>query len=293
MIHSMTGFGRGEYSENGFSVTVELKSLNSRYCDISVRLPQVLQDKESAIREIIQEQFTRGKFNISIRLSQDGMGEPDITFNENVAKGYYRLLQSLADTVGIEQQVTLDHLLEFNNLFTNKEQDDEEVEQWWSVAEKALERAMNQLNKMRRNEGTQLEDDLNKRLQQIDENLESIKTLTKERVPEERRKLHERVTELIEDDTLDEERLEMEIAIIADKIDITEEIVRLQSHIKFFEEALDQDGAMGRRLNFLLQEMNREANTIGSKANSSEISHQVVQVKENLEKIREQVQNVE
>jgi len=293
MIISMTGFGRGEASTDGITVTTEIKALNSRYCDINLRIPPLLQDRELDLKEIIQNKIERGKINVSARVDTKATGEPDITFDSDLIQGYYKLLRQMKDTAGIEEPVNLSHLLNFNNIFISKEQDEETIEKAWDLLMDATEQAIKNLNKMRRQEGLQLENDLRDRVQHIDDVLEKIKELAKKRVPEARDKLLERIHNLVDDESFDEERLELEVAVLADKLDITEEIVRLQSHIKFFLEALEQDKSVGRRLNFLSQEMNREINTIGSKANSSEISHHVVAAKESLEKIREQVQNIE
>lgn len=293
MISSMTGFGRGEFSNEQFAATVEIQSLNNRYCDVSARLPHQLNEYESSVRDRIQQQFERGKFNLSIRVEEMKAGEVDLTFDPKVAQGYHKLLSDLIDTTDIDDQIQLDHLLHFNNLFRSKEHDEETIELMWEAVSGALDGAIDQLYQMRLQEGRQLEKDLRKRLNDIDSHLQIIKEKTKARVPEVRDKLLERIASLVEDDSLDPERLELEVAVIADKMDITEETVRLESHIKFFEEALSNEDAVGRRLNFLLQEMNREANTIGSKANDSEISHLVVYIKENLEKLREQIQNIE
>jgi len=289
----MTGFGRGDASANGITATLEIKSLNSRYCDISIRLPQLLQDYELKLRELVQDKVERGKVNVNVRLDMQATGEPEVTFDKKLLKGYRDLLQNMQDEAGIEEPIRLEHLMNFNEIFISRETDEQTIEACWELVKNATGDALVNLNRMRRQEGEQLKNDLDNRVRHIDEHLETIKGMVKDRVPEARDKLLERIHHLLEDDSFDKERLELEVAVLADKMDVTEEIVRLQSHIKFFRQALEQNQSVGRRLNFLLQEMNREINTIGSKANSSEISHHVVQVKETLEKIREQVQNIE
>lgn len=293
MLFSMTGFGRGEASENGFALTAEVRAVNSRYLDLSIRLPQEIQDRELDLKEIIQTKINRGKLNVNIRLDQAQTGEPEVTFNKELVKGYKQLLERLRASAQIDEPVTLRNLMSFNDIFVSREQDEETLKKIWQLTREATLEALEHLNQMRRQEGQQLENDLHQRVDNIEELLDKIAVLTKDRAEEARNKLKQRLEELIDDDSLDPERLEMEVAILADKMDITEEIVRLQSHIKFFREALEQDESVGRRLNFLSQEINREINTIGSKANSSEISQHVVHAKENLEQIREQVQNVE
>jgi uncharacterized protein (TIGR00255 family) len=293
MITSMTGFGRGEASEGGITVTVELRSVNSRYLDISLRLPQVIQDKELELKELINGYINRGKLNVSIRIDQAETGEPEVTFNEKLVKGYKTLLEEINEAAGIREPVSLQDLLQFNEIFVSREQDEQMLNRVWQLSKEATQRALEQLLIMRRQEGSQLKEDLLDRVDHINQVLKRVKELTEGRAAELRDKLLERIQSLVDDDAMDADRLELEVAILVDKMDITEEIVRLQSHIKFFKEALEHNEAVGRRLNFLSQEMNREINTIGSKANNSEISQYVVQAKESLEQIREQVQNVE
>ncbi len=293
MILSMTGFGRGEVTSEGITVTVEAKSVNSRYLDVSLRLPQSIQEKELDLKEQIQERLSRGKVNLTVRVDRAATGEPDIAINPKLVEGYRKLLEKLRSAAGIEDGITLDNLLQFNDIFVSRSQDEETLALIWNLTTEATSGAMDQLVDMRRKEGEQLEADLHRRVDDIAGKMEKVRALTEGRAEDAREKLLERIQNLVDDDTLDEERLEMEVAILVDKMDITEEIVRLQSHLKFFREAIEEDDSLGRRLNFLSQEMNREINTIGSKANNSEISRYVVQAKESLEQIKEQIQNIE
>lgn len=293
MITSMTGFGRGEATADGISVTVELKTVNSRYLDISFRLPQSIQDKELELKELLQKHIERGKVNTSVRIDKAETGVPEITFNEKLVTGYTKMLNDLRKSAGIEDSVTLDNLLQFNNIFESREHNDEELKKIWTLTQKSAESAAKKLMQMRRQEGRQLEEDLNNRIDHIDKMLSIIMDKIEDRSAEIKADLLARINDLVESDKIDPDRLEMEVAILVDKMDITEEIVRTQSHIKFFRKAVNNDQSVGRRLNFLSQEINREINTIGSKANDSEISQYVVQAKESLEQIREQVQNVE
>jgi len=293
MITSMTGFGRGEASAGGISVTVELKTVNSRYLDISFRLPQSIQSKELELKELLQNHIERGKVNMSIRVDKADTGVPEVTFNEHLVDGYKKLLNDLRAAANIQEPVKLETLLEFNDIFESREQDEEEIEQIWQLSKEAAEAAAGKLVEMRRQEGAQLEEDLNNRVDHIDEMLSVIMDKIDGRAAEIKEDLLERINELVDSDNIDPDRLEMEVAVLVDKQDITEEIVRTQSHIKFFRKAINNNDSVGRRLNFLSQEINREINTIGSKANDSEISQYVVQAKESLEQIREQVQNVE
>lgn len=293
MITSMTGFGRGEAGSGGFTVTAELKSVNSRYLDISMRLPQAIQERELDLKEIIQQYVQRGKINLYVRLDQAETGEPEVTFNRKLVKGYKIMLDDLRETAGIEKEVTLEDLLQFSDIFESREQDEATLEKIWNLSVEAAREAGEELRRMRRQEGTQLKNDLQHRIDHIEKMMNIIGEHIDGRAGEIKEELLGKINQLIESDTLDPDRLEMEVAILVDKMDITEEIVRTRSHIKFFREALEKEEAVGRRLNFLSQELNREINTIGSKANSSDISQYVVQAKESLEQIREQVQNVE
>jgi uncharacterized protein (TIGR00255 family) len=293
MIISMTGFGRGEASENGITATVEIKSLNSRYLDLSTRLPQRLQDKELQVKELVQKSVHRGKLNITVYVSESEDDGPSITVDEKKAKGYANILNDLREIAGIKSPISLRDITQFGDVFMNQEEDEEVIEKKWEVAEQALNKAIEALLKMRTQEGDQLKKDLIDRIEFIDSNIEIITQETANRGDEARDKLLERIQSLIDDDKIEPERLELEVAILVDKMDVTEEIVRLRSHLKFFIEAVEQPEPAGRRLNFLTQEINRELNTIGSKANNSDIAQYVVKCKEALEQIREQVQNVE
>lgn len=293
MARSMTGFGSSEASQNGITVTTEIKSLNSRYTDFSIYLPDLLRERELDLKDILQSYIERGKIQLNTYIDTSQTGEPEVTIDKNLVEGYMKLLQQLRSSAGIEQPIQLDHLLQFENIFVNREADESVKHTAWELLVKTSKSAMEQLNSMRAQEGKQLQQDLHQRVKHIQEIMETVHEQVEQRAPEAREKLRERIRQLVDEETYDEERLEMEIAIIADKVDVTEEIVRLQSHIKYFLEALDQEGAIGRRLNFLAQEMNREINTIGSKANSSEISQNVVEVKQTLEKIKEQIHNIE
>jgi len=293
MIISMTGFGRGETTENGITATVEIKSLNSRYLDVSTRLPQRLQDRELEAKELVQEYVNRGKINITVNVTEADSAGPSIAVDTNKVVGYSQIIKELKEAAGIDEPITIRDITQFNDVFINKEEDEEILEEKWKVAEKALQEALRSLLKMRTQEGNQLKNDLIDRIDFIDENIEIITNETNGRADETREKLLERINNLIDEDKIDPERLEMEVAILVDKMDVTEEIVRLRSHLKFFKEAVEQPEPAGRQLNFLTQEINRELNTIGSKANNSEIAQYVVKCKEALEQIREQVQNVE
>lgn len=293
MIISMTGFGRGDETKNNFQVTVEIKTLNSRYLDISVRTPHSIQDKEFTIKEAVQKVMSRGKAHVSVNVEKTSDSKPDMTFNEAKVKSYSQMLQKIKSIGDISEPIQVWDLMKFEDIFETKKEDEKEIQIIWQCTQNALDEALNNLNKMRKNEGAELKTDLKKQIKSISEMLAKVAELSKERAPEVREKLHTRIKTLTTDENFDPERMEMEVALLVDKMDINEEIIRLQSHLKFFLEALESDSPVGRRLNFLCQEINRELNTIGSKANDSEISQRIVLGKESLEKIREQVQNIE
>ncbi|MCG8373559.1 MAG: YicC family protein [Balneolales bacterium] len=293
MIISMTGFGRGEAAENGLNATVEIKTLNSRFLDVSIRLPQQLQDKELVLKELFQKSIKRGKLNVTVNVDLLEKKGPNIKVDTEKVQEYTRLLNDVRHAAEIDEPVSIKNVLSFGDVFVPEEEDEETIEKEWELVQIASKKALENLMQMRSQEGGQLKNDLVSRINSIGEIIEEIGKITIGRAEEVRNKLHERIQKLVEDENLDEDRLEMEVTIMADKMDITEEIVRMDAHLKFFLEAIEQPEPAGRRLNFLTQEINRELNTIGSKANDSDIAHYVVRAKEMLEQIREQVQNIE
>ncbi|HLP17712.1 MAG TPA: YicC/YloC family endoribonuclease [Bacteroidota bacterium] len=289
----MTGYGRGESSRRGMSFTVELRSVNNRFLEITSRLPRSLSFRENEIKEIIRSKINRGKITINVTEQKESTGT-ELSINKAAAKSYYALLNQLRKTVKIRETVKLEHLIQFSEIFEPGTDGEEESAIEWSVFEEALRQAVDSLKSMRAKEGEELSKDLIARVEHIDQRLEAVERLSRERIPEERTRLTERIAALLDDPkVLNAQRLELEIIMLADKWDVTEECVRFHSHNKFFLEALRLTDAAGRKLNFLIQEMNREANTIGSKCSDIEIAHHVVEIKEELEKIREQLQNIE
>jgi uncharacterized protein (TIGR00255 family) len=289
----MTGYGRAEVAKRGITATVEVRGVNSRYLDVTTRLPRLLSHREKDIKEIVRSSVNRGNLVISVTLEEESDGGAPVTVNKTAAKAYIKLLNDLRKTAKIREKVRLEHLLKFSEVFEvpREEQSDE---QQWPVVEDALRKALDGFNLMRRNEGSELGKDLDRRIQWMAITVDKIEGLSRARIPEERKRLHERISQLVEEKSVvDQNRLELEIALLADKLDVTEECVRFRSHTKFFLEAMASAESAGRKLNFLVQEINREANTIGSKTNDSEIAHLVVQMKEELEKVREQLQNIE
>lgn len=292
MIISMTGYGRSEITRDSVTVSVELRSVNNRYLEISSRMPRDLNPRENDIREILRKTLTRGKIHLNINVERETTAQVAITVDPELVKGYKDAIDEIRKAAKIREAATLSHLLQFSNELIQKGGETSEDNRWEMVAE-AVDAAAKELDKMRRDEGRELARDILGRIRAIDEMVDRVETLSKERIPLERQRLRERIAQLFENDEIDEQRLELEILLIADKLDVTEEVVRYRSHSKFFVEAVKGPEPAGRKLGFLLQEINREITTIGSKGNDMEISHLVVRAKEELEKIREQVQNVE
>lgn len=293
MIASMTGFGRGTAQIEQVSVTVELRSVNNRFCEVSARLPQSLSAHESEVQTLIKSNFDRGRIYVNVQLEKTSEDVLPIDVDLEAARAYGQLLERLREAVQIDEPVRLEHVLRFSEVFTIPEEPDDQENTAWEAAKAALVAAIEKLRTMRREEGRALEAELLARLDDMAQDLTLVETHAPERLVQARERLYARLEEFFTDERLDRDRLEQEITLLADKLDVTEECVRLHSHIQLFREAIANNDAVGRKLNFIAQEMNREVNTIGSKANNAEIAHVVVQMKETLEKIREQVQNVE
>lgn len=289
----MTGFGRSEASDSGIQVSVEVKTVNSRYLDISTRMPNSIQDKEVNIKEAVQKVMSRGKALINVYVDRTATGTPKVTYNKDLLTGYGKMLKEMKAISNIDEPLQLKDLFQFDDIFESRKDDEESIEVIWGCTNRALDKALQQLNEMRMKEGKELENDLRQNITDIHNLLDQVIEKSDERAPDVRTKLQERIKNMVSEESFNPERMEMEVAILVDKMDINEEVVRLQSHLKFFLEALESEEKVGRRLNFLCQEINRELNTIGSKANDSSISHDIVICKEKLEQIREQVQNVE
>ena len=292
MIASMTGFGRGEAHRDGVTVSVELRTVNNRFLEVAARLPRSLSLRENDVREVIRRKISRGKINVLATIERGESSTLGLTVNAAAAKAYYKLLADLRRTLRLREPVRLEHMLQFSEIFEQRD-GGETGEREWEALEEALESALDALAAMRRAEGGELERDFRTRIALLEGMITDVERLSAEQVPAERTRLRERVAQLLERTPVDEGRLEMELALLADRLDVTEECVRFRSHNKFFLEALALPEAVGRKLNFLIQEMNREANTIGSKSNAPAIAHIVVRMKEELEKIREQLQNIE
>lgn len=290
----MTGFGRGQATSEAATVTVEVRSVNKRHLDVSVRGPRGLGERELTIKQTIKDRFDRGQFRVSVDV--EAQSTSVLPLGPDRARAVADSLRALRDATGIDAPVTLDHVLNVAHRFL----DDTETptartlsEPAWAATQHALSEALDRLHAMRADEGTALLDDLTAQVDALDDHLSVVEKRAPVRVDEAQDLLQARLSDLLNDDRLDRDRLETEIAVLADKLDVHEECVRLQSHLRQFREALSDDDPAGRRLKFIMQEMLREVNTIGAKANDATISEHAVQMKELIEQIREQIRNVE
>jgi len=292
MIKSMTGYGRVEGLCDGRNVIVEAKSVNHRFLEIALRIPASLYPLEMEYKKKIAERFKRGRIDVSIRLEGEGSDASKVNLNMDIARGYFDVLNRLKTEFNIQEPINLKNLINFRDIFTPPAETQLDADLLNAVG-KMLHEALTILVNMRQDEGIVLFSDMQMRLQAIGEIMGDIRLRAPQVVLEYQKRLSERINDLTAGLELDAVRLAQEVAIMADRCDITEEIVRMQSHIGQFEALLQSDEAEGRKIDFLLQEMNREINTIGSKGNDLEIARQVIEVKSELGKLREQAQNIE
>jgi len=288
----MTGFGVGRSSDASLSLVAEARSVNNRFLDLSLRLPRGLYLFEGEIREIVRKRFERGRVSLTVTEEWAGEAEGDVRLDRNKAIHYARMLSEVKAITGVAGEIRLEHLLSVGELFTPVA-DEEYRTRLWNLAQQAIEASLVEMDKSCRREGDILARDMLDRLATIREGREDIRRLAAEQTGEYRARLTARLEEMLGDARLDRTRLETEIAIAADRLDITEEIVRLGSHLELFQATLKRENAVGKTLGFVLQEMGREVNTIASKSWMVDISQIAVGMKETLEQLREQVQNLE
>lgn len=293
MIRSMTGFGHGEVSnDKNQKVTVEMKSVNHRYCDISLKLPKKLAMFEANIRNIMKEYASRGK--IDIYVSYEDLSETAVSlhYNQAMAAEYMQVFKKMQEDFGIETKITAEALAKYPEVVTLEEvQQDEEV--WWELLEATLRQAAEKFVETRTIEGANLKKDLLGKLDQMAADVAFIERRSPQIISEYRAKLEEKVKEFLQDSTIEENRIAAEVTLYADKIAVDEEIVRLQSHISSMTDVLESNESIGRKLDFMAQEMNREANTILSKSSDVDLADHAIELKTNVEKVREQIQNIE
>lgn len=287
----MTGFGKSFVDLPPYRFDIEVKSVNNRFLEMSLKIPSSLQDREYDFRELIRKNVMRGKIYLVITIKSSGQVDSPIQFNGTRVSALIDALSELKQKYKIKENVKISHLLAYKDILTSEIEGLDENN--FEILKSGVTEALQNLEKMKKAEGAELKKDLLQRLAVIESALSDIENIYHSDVQQHLERLREKVKELLRDIAPFNERLETELAINAEKVDITEECVRLRSHIKYFLQALQEESEPGRKLNFLCQELNREANTIASKSISTEVSYKSVIIKEEIERIREQVQNIE
>ena len=292
MIKSMTGFGRCEVLKDSRKFTVELKSVNHRYLDVNIRMPKKLNFFETSIRTLLKSYADRGKVDIFITYEDLSQSQVSVKYNAALAAEYLKYLNQMAEEFSLDNDVRVSTLSRYPEVFTMEECSEDEDELWNGLKE-ALEGAFSQFVEMRTKEGERLKEDILLKLDLLSEQIRFIEERSPQIIAEYRTKLEEKMRELLEDTQIDDNRIAAEVILFADKICTDEDVVRLKSHIQHMKETLEESNGIGRKLDFIAQEMNREANTILSKANDLDISNRAISLKTEIEKIREQIQNIE
>ncbi|MGN0350523.1 MAG: YicC/YloC family endoribonuclease [Roseburia sp.] len=292
MIKSMTGFGRQEVTEGNRKFTVEIKSVNHRYLDVNIKMPKKLNFFESSIRNLLKEYMERGKVDLFISYEDFSENTYALKYNEEIAEQYLAHLKAMAEKFGLENDVRVSTLSRYPEVFTMEEEAVDEKE-LWTILEKTLRGACEQFVASRVKEGEHLKQDLCEKLDGMLSYVDFIEERSPIILQEYRERLEAKVQELLADKQMDDARIATEVTIFADKICVDEETVRLRSHIQSTKDTLEAGGSVGRKLDFIAQEMNREANTILSKTNDLEISDTGINLKTDIEKVREQIQNIE
>ena len=292
MIKSMTGFGRSEIVKGNRKISVEIKSVNHRYLEAGIKMPKKLNVFESRMRDLLKKYATRGKIDIFINYEDDSESQVNLKFNQNIADEYMAIFNNMSEKYNIKNDMTVGGLARFPEVITMDEVQEDE-EELWHFIEEAMKAALEQFVNTRILEGENLKKDLLGKLDHMEELVAFVEKRSPEIMKEYRSKLESKVKELLGDTTIDESRIATEVIIYADKICVDEETVRLRSHIEHARKCLNEDGGIGRKMDFIAQEMNREANTTLSKANDIEISNAAIDLKTEIEKVREQIQNIE
>ncbi|MDD6235873.1 MAG: YicC family protein [Clostridiales bacterium] len=292
MISSMTGYGRAQEVIGNKDITVEIKGINHRFFEFSARVPRTYGYIEERIKSVLQSSVSRGKIEVNVAIYNVDTPDSEVAVNIEFAKNYLETLRASADELQITDDLKLSHLLQLNDIFTiRKKADDEEAV--LSAVEQVTRQAVSNFVAMRRTEGGKLKEDLLSRIASIENAVGVIEEKASHMAEDYRERLFQKLTELLQDKNIDEQRILTEAAIFAEKVAVDEETVRLRSHISQFRQLLEIPEPVGRKLDFLIQEFNRETNTIGSKVQNVEITKIVVDIKADIEKIREQIQNIE
>lgn len=292
MINSMTGFGRSEIEDAGRKIVVEIKTVNHRYCDMNIKMPKKLGFFESGVRTALKQYLQRGKIDVFISYEDFTEDQTHVKYNADVAAAYMKHLQEISDAFSIPNTIDAVGLSRYPEVFTLEDQTPDE-DAIWKLLEEAVKQAASACVESRVKEGQALADDLIEKLSGMIGMVEYVESFSDKLIEDYREKLTVKVTELLGSTPIDESRIATEVVIYADKICVDEETVRLKSHIQNMIDILKEGGSVGRKLDFVAQEMNREANTILSKANSLDISNKAIDLKTEIEKVREQIQNIE
>lgn len=292
MVKSMTGYGRARETLDHRDITVEIRSVNNRYLDCNIKLPRIYSFAEDAVKQRVQKAVSRGKVDIYFTIDATAADTAVVTVNQGLAAGYLKALNELKDSFGLEETITASTLARFPDVLTVTKAD-EDLETVKADLCQVLEEALEAYNAMRAVEGQKLAEDIGGRLDTIEALTAKVEERSPQTVAEYRQKLEARMQEVLNSTTIDESRILTEAAIFADKVAVDEETVRLRSHVSQLRTMLESDEPMGRKMDFLIQEVNRESNTIGSKCNDLSIAQVAVNLKAEVEKIREQVQNIE
>ncbi|MCI6006882.1 MAG: YicC family protein [Ruminococcus sp.] len=292
MIKSMTGYGNSRQIIDNREISVEIRSVNHRYFELSCRTPREMGFLEEKIKGAVKSRVFRGKIDVFVTVGADENEQATVTVNHSLASGYVNALKEIAQRYDVQDDISVSAVARYNDIFkvTKPEADEEKI---WSAVSTVLNDALDKFVKMRSTEGEKLYEDINGRCSTILQLVAKVEERSPQTVAEYRKKLTERMNEVLSTTAVDEQRIITEAAIFADKVAVDEETVRIRSHFDQFEKVLNSEGSVGRKIDFLLQEMNRETNTIGSKVQDADLAHIVVEIKAELEKIREQVQNVE
>ena len=292
MIRSMTGFGHGECSRDNKKIIIEIKAVNHRYLDLNIKTPRGFAQFEGIIRRQLTDRLDRGKLDVYVGFEEDADNQYEVVYNEHIAKMYYDSIKEIASDFDIDGAISAASLSRYNEVLELKEVE-ESKEELESILTEALNEAIDEFVTNRTSEGARLKEDLLAKLDDLSKDVDFVENKSPEIIEEYKSRLREKIEDLLDNTSVDESRLAMEVTLFADKICVDEEIVRLKSHIREMKDALNGDEAVGRKLDFLSQELNREANTILSKSSNVEIANTGIEMKTLIEKIREQIQNIE
>ncbi len=291
-MNSMTGYGRSRQVLDGREITVEIRSVNHRYLEYSARIPRMYGYLEEKLKTFLQSSVSRGKVEVTVSIQNLTGGDTVVQINQALAKGYLDAMRSQAESLGLKDDLTLSTLTRFGDVFTlQKLEEDQQV--IWNGVEQVAKQALEQFLEMRRREGERLKQDITQKLAVLAEHVAAVEEQSPKTVAAYRERLLQKMEELLSDRCVDQQRILLEAGLYAEKIAVDEETVRLKSHLEQFAQMMEQSGPVGRKLDFLVQEINRETNTIGSKAQDLAVTRRVVEMKSEIEKIREQIQNIE